>query len=173
MPYIKKTDEKLEVIENIPASYGMISNYHLLDIETHNKDGFFLLDTNEPTVASDEDLIITENEYILQEDNTYKRKYEIRKKEPQVRTIFTSEEQFDLDKRNILLERYNRLAISDWVELPSVVSRMDPELHAKWMAYREALRECVNVADPKDVVFPVAPHSPLLGTAYPHGFLNK
>lgn len=173
MPYIKKTDEKLEVIENIPASYGMISNYHLLDKETHNKDGFFFLDTNEPTVASDEDLIIIENEYILQEDNTYKRKYEIRKKEPPIQTISTAEEQFDIDKRDILLERYNRLVNCDWVELPSVVSRMEPELHAKWMAYREALRNCVDVDDPKNVVWPVAPYSPILGSTYPHGFLNN
>jgi hypothetical protein len=174
MPYIKKTDDKLEVIEIIPSSYGMISNYNLLDIDTHNKDGFFKLDSSEPLLNDDEEFAIVPDEYEFTDaDKTYRRKYVITKKpnvnQEAIAPLPKSTEEL---KIQALIERNRRLTMCDWVELPSVIARMDSEVHARWLDYRDRLRKCVDVDDYRYIVWPVAPYSPMLGPEYPHGHLN-
>lgn len=174
MPYIKKTNNTLEVIDVLPPSYNMTSNYHLLDKATHIKDGFFELDSSEPTLSDDEEIAsIVENEYeFVESNNTYRKKYIIRKKEVVEESINTEEQTANISmssEKIILNERYRRLAACDWVELPSTIARMDKDMHDRWLEYRQNLRDCVkNVNDPKDVVWPVAPFAPRLGSKYPH-----
>lgn len=173
MPYIKKTEDLLEVIENLPLSYGMTSNYHLLDRKTHIKDGFFELDISEPEIAEDEELAVTDPvEYeFVDSTQTYKRKFIIRKKNHHADEL-NSDQVLEQERIQLLRERHQRLSICDWVELPSVKADMDPAIHNKWMEYRKQLRTCVKVPDPKDVVWPTAPYSPVLGSKYSHRFIS-
>lgn len=177
MPYIKITETGKEVLDSLPPSHGMISNYHLLDETIHNKDGFFKLDISDPVVGEDETFSIIPNEYeYLPLKNTYIPKFTVTKKEPEVQPEPEVKPQAqdyieELHMDN-LKERYFRLSLTDWVELPSVAERMDKAERQVWLDYRQALRDCVKVDDPREVVWPVAPYSPLLGSKYPHGYLK-
>ena len=61
----------------------------------------------------------------------------------------------------VITERNRRLAITDWTELPSVVSLNGTEWSVAWQEYRQALRDMPNDPNnPIDVdnpIFPVPP----------------
>lgn len=61
----------------------------------------------------------------------------------------------------VITERNRRLAITDWTELPSVVSLNGAEWSLAWQEYRQALRDMPNNPNnPIDVdnpIFPVPP----------------
>lgn len=52
-------------------------------------------------------------------------------------------------------ERNRRLAASDWAVLPDVP--MTVERRQQWEAYRQALRDITDQADPATIVWPVPP----------------
>ncbi len=178
MAFVKKTNDTFEVIDALPNSYNMVSNYHLLDKETHIKDGFFELEPD-PTLAPDEEMVnIIDNEYEFVESNkSYRKKYIIRKKTTMEKVVSakepSEEEKLENIRVEVLIEKFNRLSICDWVELPSTIARMSESEHQDWLDYRQKLRDCVKVDDPRNVVWPTAPYSPKLGSEYLHGHLGR
>lgn len=63
----------------------------------------------------------------------------------------------DLVWSEVRAERNRRLAASDWTDTYSAPARLGQALYDQWQAYRQALRDITNQADPFNIEWPEIP----------------
>lgn len=165
--HITDTGEYVEYDE-IPVSHKNMSNFHLLPMEDLWTHGFFRLEITEPSYDASKQYLAFDRYTKDETRNVYIKKMKIVTPPYNVENKDKTPEQKRLD---VLMLRYEKLNVCDWVDLPSARAKLTVTERKQWDDYREALRVATDVENPDDVVWPTAPWSPMFGRGYNPGVI--
>ena len=168
--YVRVTDSLVEQCD-LPHSYENVSGLPFQTEEVQRQYGFFRAEVRTPVFEASTHRL-DDPEFVWDEPRgLYTKVYSIVPLEinQPVSVLETSVED---DWMRVRQDRFTRLQNSDWVELPSIRNSSTDAYLKSWDDYRNAVRNAIDVEKPEDVVWPVAPHSPILGPQYPHGSMR-
>jgi hypothetical protein len=176
MPQIKHTYVKANadlVIEEVelPVTYGNISGYQFQGEAVHRKDGFIKAQIITPDYNAETHRVVDVPWVYDSKKKVYVKALGLEQIVPPEATPEPTDEELWMD---ILEERFYRLQLCDWVDNAPVRNKESHAYLKGWDDYRQALRDITtDFSDPRDVVWPTAPHSPVLGKNYAHGTLRE
>lgn len=168
--FVEDANNLVEYAE-LPLSFRNISNFYILDENTHRDNGFYPLIIEYPDYDATKYRLIGNGYEYDANTQQYKKLFKLDPlniEEPEVVESTTEEKWIE-----VLNLRYQKLAFSDWVDLPTARARLTTDEANTWDAYRQALRVATNVATPEEVIWPEAPWSPALGKNYKPGTLKN
>lgn len=131
----------------LPEVWENISNFHVLDLETHKQWGWYPL--RFVSAEKGENDVVTGQEYVIGEDEVVQ--YE------RIRPKTTEELQEEINQKwqSIRYERNQLLLQSDWTQLSD--SPLSDVKKEEWKIYRQSLRDITNFETPDQVVWPTKP----------------
>lgn len=131
----------------IPQIWENISNFHVLDPETHRKYGWYPLRVVKVELQERE--VITGNLFVIEGDEVvqYEQKRE--------KTAEELEQEANQEWESIRSQRTIYLQECDWTQLPD--SPLSVERKIEWQIYRQALRDITTFPTPAEVIWPQSP----------------
>lgn len=150
MQYIKVKNNVVDGLpQDLPASWGNISNFYALDLESLKNYGWYPYEQ--------EDIILNENEiivewvYHIEENKVIRRAI---KRELTVDEINHQQSIFVEKKWEKIRTKRNELLLeSDWTQLQDV----EVPNKQSWILYRKSLRDITKTGDPELVIWPSKP----------------
>ena len=168
--FVEDANNPIEYAE-LPLSFRNISNFYVLDESIHRDNKFYPLIIEYPDYDATKYRLISDGYEYDANAQQYKNIFKLDPlniEEPE-----SIEPTIEEKWIKVLNLRYQKLAVSDWVDLPTARARLTDEEVIAWDTYRQAVRNATKAAAPEDVVWPKAPWSPILGKNYEAGILNK
>lgn len=131
----------------LPEVWENISNFHVLDSETHRKYGWYPLRVV-PSQKGENDVVVRQ-EFVLEENEVVQ--YEIIRPKTEEELQEEKNQKWD----GIRMERHELLLQSDWTQMTD--SPLTESKKEEWKEYRQALRDITNYPSPDEVIWPQKP----------------
>lgn len=132
----------------IPEIWENISNFHVLDSETHRKYGWYPLRVV-PSQKGENDVVIGQ-EFIIEGDEV------VQYEKTRPKTAEELEQEMEKKWEEIRIKRNGLLTKSDWTQL--VDSPLPYDEKKLWGEYRQKLRDVTGAQTPDEIVWPEKPN---------------
>jgi hypothetical protein len=170
--FVEDANNPIEHAE-LPLSFRNISNFYILDESIHRDNGFYPLIIEYPDYDATKYRLIGDGYEYDANTQQYKKLFKLDPINAEPSEPESAEPTTEETWIKILDLRFQKLAVSDWVDLPTARARLTDEEVTSWDTYRQAVRDATKVETPEEVVWPKAPWSPILGKNYEAGILNN